>query len=156
MLLSPVWCRRSATLDVHDVSAVSDVAVADILAAVGVPGVLAVDCAPDLARFLNFASFSAVAGDPPNAGILAVAGVTTVVGIPAVALQGGLGNFWPPAVSGDHVGISEAESKEKQKNMVPYVDYNLTLCPLQSRLRSHTIYHGQPHTRVDFIFQSGT
>ncbi len=38
----------------------------------------------------------------------------------------------------------------------PYagVDYNLTLCPLQSRLQH--IYHGQPCARVDFIPQSGT
>jgi hypothetical protein len=80
------------SLDVRDVPAVSDVAVdsavADILAAVGVTGVLAVDCAPDLAGFpavagfFNFASFPPVAGDPPNARILAVAG------IPAVALLG--------------------------------------------------------------------
>jgi hypothetical protein len=53
------------SLDVRDVPAVSD----DILAAVGVTGVLAVDCAPDLASFpavagfLNFASFPAVAGE---------------------------------------------------------------------------------------------
>jgi hypothetical protein len=49
--------------------------------------------------------------------------------------------------------------------MGPYagVDYNLTLCPLQSRLQH--IYHGQPLTlkstltlcqKVDFIPQSGT
>ncbi len=33
--------------------------------------------------------------------------------------------------------------------MGPYVgvDYNLTLCPLQSRLQY--IYHGQPYARVD-------
>jgi hypothetical protein len=33
--------------------------------------------------------------------------------------------------------------------MVPYVGvyYNLTLCPLQSRLQH--IYHGQPNARVD-------
>ncbi len=33
--------------------------------------------------------------------------------------------------------------------MGPYagVDYNLTLCPLQSRLQH--IYHGQPYARVD-------
>ncbi len=35
----------------------------------------------------------------------------------------------------------------------PGVDYNLTLCPLQSRLQH--IYHGQPYARVDFIPQSG-
>ncbi len=49
-----------------------------------------------------------------------------------------------------------------KKNMV-CVDYNLTLCPLQSRVQH--IYHGQPHARVDlnpiyarvdFIPQSGT
>jgi hypothetical protein len=42
------------------------------------------------------------------------------------------------------------------------VDYNLTLCSLQSRLQH--IYHGQPYARVDlnpmprvdFIPQSGT
>jgi|LakMenEpi03Aug12_release.lakeMendotaPanAssembly.Ray.scaffolds.fasta_scaffold5338210_1 hypothetical protein len=40
--------------------------------------------------------------------------------------------------------------------MEPYagVDYNLTLCRLQSRL--HHIYNGQPYARVDFIAQSGT
>ncbi len=32
--------------------------------------------------------------------------------------------------------------------------YNLTLCPLQSRLQH--IYLGQPYARVDFIPQSGT
>ncbi len=45
-----------------------------------------------------------------------------------------------------------------KKNMVigPYagVDYNLTLCPLQSRLQH--IYHGQTYAGVDFISQSGT
>ncbi len=34
------------------------------------------------------------------------------------------------------------------------VDYNFTLCPLQSRLQH--IYHGQPYARVDFIPPSGT
>ncbi len=40
--------------------------------------------------------------------------------------------------------------------MEPYagVDYNLSLCPLQSRLQH--IHHGQPYARVDFIPQSGT
>jgi hypothetical protein len=38
--------------------------------------------------------------------------------------------------------------------LMPEVDYNITLCPLQSRL--HHIYHGQPYARVDFIPQSGT
>jgi hypothetical protein len=38
--------------------------------------------------------------------------------------------------------------------MGPYagVDYNLTLCPIQSRLQH--IYHGQPYAKVDFIPQS--
>jgi hypothetical protein len=38
--------------------------------------------------------------------------------------------------------------------MGPYakVDYNLTLCPLQSRLQH--IYHWQPYARVDFMPQS--
>jgi hypothetical protein len=38
----------------------------------------------------------------------------------------------------------------------PYaeVDFNLTLCPHQSRLQN--IYHGQPDARVDFIPRSGT
>ena len=38
----------------------------------------------------------------------------------------------------------------------PYagVDYNLTLCPLQSRLQH--IYHGQPYARVGFFPQLGT
>ncbi len=49
---------------------------------------------------------------------------------------------------------SEAESKEKHgvwDQMGPYavVDYNLTLCPLQSRLQH--IYHGQPYARVDLL-----
>jgi hypothetical protein len=34
------------------------------------------------------------------------------------------------------------------------VDYNIILCPLQSRLQH--IYHGQPYARVDFISHSGT
>jgi hypothetical protein len=41
--------------------------------------------------------------------------------------------------------------------MGPYaeVDYNVTLCPLQSRLQQ--IYHGQPYARVDdFIPQTRT
>jgi hypothetical protein len=45
----------------------------------------------------------------------------------------------------------------QRKTLVgPYsgVDYNLTLCPLQSRLQH--IYHGKPYTRVDFIPQSRT
>jgi hypothetical protein len=43
----------------------------------------------------------------------------------------------------------EAESKEKQWFMEPYVgvNHNLTVCRLQSRLKH--IYHGQPHARVD-------
>jgi hypothetical protein len=43
----------------------------------------------------------------------------------------------------------EAEFKEKHGVMGPYtgVDYNLTLCPLQSRLQH--IYHGQPYAKVD-------
>jgi len=38
----------------------------------------------------------------------------------------------------------------------PYagVDYNLTLCPLQSRLQH--IYHGQPYATVDLLPQSET
>jgi hypothetical protein len=38
---------------------------------------------------------------------------------------------------------------KKTKCMGPYsgVDYNLTLCPLQSRLQH--IYHGQSYARVD-------
>ncbi len=44
---------------------------------------------------------------------------------------------------------TEAESKDKHDLMGPYagVGYNLTLCPLQSRLQH--IYHGQPYARVD-------
>ncbi len=47
---------------------------------------------------------------------------------------------------------TEAESKDKHgvwDLMGPYtgVDYNLTLCPLHSRLQH--IYHGQPYARVD-------
>jgi hypothetical protein len=46
---------------------------------------------------------------------------------------------------------------QRLKNMVymePYagVDYNLTLCPLQSRLQH--IYHGQPYVRVDLDLAS--
>ncbi len=44
----------------------------------------------------------------------------------------------------------EAESKEKHAG----IDYNLTLCPFQSRLQH--IYHGEPYARVrDFNFDSG-
>jgi hypothetical protein len=52
--------------------------------------------------------------------------------------------FHPPSFC-----VSEAESKEKTWCMGPYagVDYNPTLCPLQSRLQ-HT-YHGKPYARVD-------
>jgi hypothetical protein len=41
--------------------------------------------------------------------------------------------------------------------MGPYagVGYNLTLCPLHSRLQ-HIFYLGEPYDRVDFIPQSGT
>jgi hypothetical protein len=44
---------------------------------------------------------------------------------------------------------AEAESNENMENMGPYagVDYNLTLCRLQSRLQH--MYHGQPYARVD-------
>jgi hypothetical protein len=44
---------------------------------------------------------------------------------------------------------TEAESKEKHVYGGPYagIDYNLTLCPLQSRLQH--IYHWQPYARVD-------
>ncbi len=44
---------------------------------------------------------------------------------------------------------TEAESQEKTWCMGPYagVDYNLTLCPLQSRLQH--IYNGQPYASVD-------
>ncbi len=51
--------------------------------------------------------------------------------------------------------FAEAESKEKHCVWDPMpefgVDYNLTLCPFQSRLQH--IYHGQPYARVDFIPQ---
>ncbi len=47
---------------------------------------------------------------------------------------------------------TEAESKEKHGEWDPTVyagvDYNLTLCPLQSRLQR--IYYGQPYAGVDF------
>jgi hypothetical protein len=52
---------------------------------------------------------------------------------------------------------TEAESKEKHGVRDPTyagADFNLTLCPLQSRFQH--IYHGQPYARVDFISQSGT
>jgi hypothetical protein len=51
---------------------------------------------------------------------------------------------------------TEAESKEKHGVWDPNagVDYNLTLCPLQSRLQH--IYHGKPYARVDFVPRSGT
>ncbi len=50
---------------------------------------------------------------------------------------------------GRTVELPEAESKENYGCMGPYVgaDYNLTFCPLQSRLQH--IYHGQPYARVD-------
>ncbi len=47
--------------------------------------------------------------------------------------------------------VSEAESKEKHAvYMQPSagVDYNLTLCPLQSLF--HQIYSGEPYARVEF------
>ncbi len=46
--------------------------------------------------------------------------------------------------------------KRKTWCIGPYagVDYNLILCPLQSRLQH--IYHGQPYARANFIFQSRT
>jgi hypothetical protein len=45
--------------------------------------------------------------------------------------------------------FTEVETKEKHGVVGPYagVDYNLTLCPLQSRLQH--IYNGQPYARVD-------
>ncbi len=52
--------------------------------------------------------------------------------------------------------LAEAESKEKHCIWDPIcagVDYNLTLCPPQSRLQH--IYDGQPYAGVDFILQSG-
>jgi hypothetical protein len=51
---------------------------------------------------------------------------------------------------------TEAKSKENI-GYGPFagVDYNLTLCPLQSRLQ-HIYHGGQPYARVDFIPQSGT
>jgi hypothetical protein len=46
---------------------------------------------------------------------------------------------------------AEAESKEKHGVFDPYagVDYNLTLCPLQSRLQHIYHGHGQLYARVD-------
>ncbi len=46
---------------------------------------------------------------------------------------------------------TEIVFKEKHDWTGPYagVDYNLTLCRLQSRLQH--MYHGQPNARVDFI-----
>jgi hypothetical protein len=55
-------------------------------------------------------------------------------------------------------GIIESLSVSKEeRGCMPYagVDYNLTLCRLQSRLLQHK-YHGQPFARVDFIPQPGT
>ncbi len=50
---------------------------------------------------------------------------------------------------------TEAESKEKMVcRTCAGVDYNLTLCPLQSRLQH--IYHGQSYAIFDFILQPGT
>ncbi len=62
--------------------------------------------------------------------------------------------------------INQRPNSKKNMCMGPHagVDYNLTLCPLQSRPQH--IYHGQPYARVDlnptpeprvdFISQSGT
>ncbi len=54
------------------------------------------------------------------------------------------------------VVVNRGQIQRKKWCMEPYagVDYNLTLCPLQGRLKY--IYHGQPYARVDFIPQSGT
>ncbi len=52
---------------------------------------------------------------------------------------------------------TEAESKEKHGVWDPLPEltiYNLTLCPLPSRLQH--IYHGQPYATVDLLPQSGT
>jgi hypothetical protein len=43
-----------------------------------------------------------------------------------------------------------------EEGLYALVDYNLTLCPLQSRLQLQHIYHGQPYARVDFIPSSWT
>ncbi len=52
---------------------------------------------------------------------------------------------------------TEAESKGKHGVWDPYagVDYNLTLCPLQSRLQHIYQGLGQPYARVDFIPRQG-
>ncbi len=61
-------------------------------------------------------------------------------------------------IAGSQPMSTEAESKEKTWCVDPsqswVVDYNLTLCPFQSRLQHN--YHGQPYAKVDFIPRSGT
>ncbi len=55
----------------------------------------------------------------------------------------------------NNLPMSLAQRPNPKKNMVyGTLDYNLTLCRIQSRLQH--IYHGQPHARVDFVPQSGT
>jgi hypothetical protein len=52
----------------------------------------------------------------------------------------------------DMIGLkTRGRIQRKTWCMEPYtgVDYNLTLCPLQSRLQH--IFHGQPYARIDFI-----
>jgi hypothetical protein len=53
-----------------------------------------------------------------------------------------------------HLNQGKIATEAESKSLYAGVDYNLTLCPLQSRLQH--IYHGQPYARVDFIPQSGT
>ncbi len=52
--------------------------------------------------------------------------------------------------------VCRGRIQRKSWCMGPYagIDYNHTLCPLQSRLQH--IYLGQPYARVDLISQSGT
>jgi hypothetical protein len=56
----------------------------------------------------------------------------------------------------NYVPWNRGRIQRKTWCMGPYAGayYNLTLCPLQSRLQH--IYHGQPYARVDFIPRSGT
>ncbi len=64
--------------------------------------------------------------------------------------------FFLPVLQGTKVAVLRPNPKNNMAYMGPNagVDYNLTLCPLQSRLQH--IYYGQSYARVDFIPQSVT
>jgi hypothetical protein len=69
-------------------------------------------------------------------------------------------NLFSPAMCSLHSFFSReniwGQIQRKNCCMGPYAgaDYNLSLCPLQSRLLH--IYHGQTYARVDFFSLSGT